>query len=219
MNVRFALLALVLLPSASASAATVILNFTASGYEVPIVSRGPDSNGVGTYGITPGSCSPDPLTCTWAGSYTSNNSSYPAGTFTITTTRPTGTDQLDGVQDGAGANTLHITGAPTGTTVTITLVDSNGTHPFYFIQNGVLDGSLQITGFSSNGLYCNDNSNCTISSIASTPGVAFEGEPYAKFSFNDANAVNPVPEPSSLALFGTGVLGIVESVRRRRPRA
>lgn len=218
MNVRPALLSLALLPAATASATTVHLTFTGSGYEVPI-----SSDGAGNFFVTPGSCTPGSSSyataCIWQGTYTSNDPNFLSGSFTVNTSRSSSSNWLTGVQPVGNPNIVDINGADSDIDMTITLQDAHsGTQQFAVITNGVFQNSaLAITGYEQNGnLYCNPGA-CSIAQIGANGG-SFEGEALASFSFDDANYVNPVPEPSSLALLTTGTLGIAASLRNPRRR-
>ncbi len=217
MKLGLATLVVALLSTSAVYATPVTLTFTASGYEVPIASTGTSGS---MFTVQPGSCATPDTTCTWAGNYTSSNPGFPSVSFTITTTLGSAGERLTGVQDTGNPDTLDITGAPSDVNTTITLIDATtGSHEFFFITNGVIDGSLAITGFETDNssLFC-DPGYCTVSEINNT-GRSFEGEPFANFTFDDGNTVSNVPEPSSLALLGTGALGFATTLRRRLTRA
>jgi hypothetical protein len=219
MKLKFALLAFALLSTSAAFAGTVTLNFSTSGYQVPISSTGLNGSGLGVYQVRLGSCLSDTTTttCTFGGAYTSTDPDFLAGNYTITTTYQNG-EVLSGLQDGINADTFHIDSAPSDANSTILIDDAiNGIQSFSFISGGTLLGSLDITGFTNK--FCSNDSDCTVSGIAQNPSDSFEGQPTANFSFNDGNTVSSVPEPTSLALLGTGAVGIAGILRRRFNRA
>jgi hypothetical protein len=116
-----------------------------------------------------------------------------------------GTFSITGNGTGGIPNGVIFNGSFTGP-VTWTLVTlANGTH------NYTLTGSLSGTWYTGGTI-----SGATVQLTINTGRGFFDGQ--TNISSGDTNFTTAVPEPGSLRLLGTGLLGVASMVRRKLRR-
>jgi hypothetical protein len=163
-----------------------------------------------------------------------NGDGYSLG-FVFTATSAFAVDAL-GYYDNNGLTEIHQVGLynSSGTLLASATVDGTGTQVGFFNYEPISDVDLiagqtyQVVGtsgvvdpyaFSTVGF--STASNITFDSDIYTPGntLAFgqltDGNSNGYFGPNFEEVGSPVPEPSTLALFGTGLLSVCGLVRRR----
>jgi hypothetical protein len=112
-----------------AQAASVNISLGQTAQNMTYVSLGPNASGLGQYFIIMGACTPagGNTTCVLSGAFTGTVAGFTSGTYSLVTTYVgTGTTPLQIIQKSVGANTIAFTSVPPTTTITLTLVTSNG---------------------------------------------------------------------------------------------
>ena len=135
-----------------------------------------------------------------------NTPNLVAGTDTLLITLPTGTTSVG--FDFKGSNSSQVGLSPATYTVVVNYTDGTNSGPL-----AIANPSFTTFGFF--GFLTTDKIIQSIS-IATNSG----GAPLLdNVTFGPAAAVEPVPEPATMVLFGTGLAGVASLARRRRPRA
>ncbi len=168
-----------LLAAATLSQATVTINLAQSAQNVTLGGGGTNSNNLGTYTITLGTCvaGGGNTSCTLSGSYTSGIAGFTSGTYSLVTAYPgTGPSALQGVQQSSGSNFWNFSFLPAGTTITLTLNSSTGSLPL-----PVFAGGQSINSATLGLLYatetCTGTSvpSCSVSNVGITSGAIISG--------------------------------------------
>lgn len=136
-----------------------------------------------------------------------NTPNLDIGTQTLLITLPTGTTSVG--FDFKGSNSTQVgTLSPATYTVVVNYTDGTNSGPL-----AIANPSFTTFGFF--GFLTTDKIIESIS-IATNSG----GAPLLdNVTFGPAAAVEPVPEPATMVLFGTGIAGVASLARRRRLRA
>ncbi len=232
MKARISLLAfaclLLAVPAAQASSVTVNLGQSAQNYTLtgqgPLVSGG---NTYGTYLNTQGSCSASgaSTSCVLSGAFTGTTPGYTGGTYDFVTSYPgTGPSELASTSyspvGGADQDYFSISSAPAGTTMYLDLFETGG--PEYTIPifvGGSFDNGYSVAfvnavcGGTSLGAY-----PCEQIYVGLVPGATLSGEVTGQSTF-DTSSVTATPEPGTLGLLGSGLLGLAGMLMRRRRSA
>lgn len=135
-----------------------------------------------------------------------NTPNLAAGTQTLLISLPTGTTSVG--FDFKGSNGSQVGLSPASYTVVVNYTDGTNSGPLAL-------ANPSFTTFAFFGFLTTDKLIESIS-IATNSG----GAPLLdNVTFGPAAAVEPVPEPATMVLFGTGVAGVASLARRRRLRA
>jgi PEP-CTERM motif len=135
-----------------------------------------------------------------------NTPNLGAGTQTLLISLPTGTTSVG--FDFKGSNSTQVGISAASYTVVVNYTDGTNSGPI-----AIANPSFTTFGFF--GFVTTDKVIQSIS-IATNNG----GAPLLdNVTFGPAAAVEPVPEPATLVLFGTGLAGVASLARRRRLRA
>jgi hypothetical protein len=135
-----------------------------------------------------------------------NTPALAAGTNTLLITLPTGTTSVG--FDFKGSNSSQVGVSPATYTVVVNYTDGTNSGPL----------AIANPSFTSFGFFGFVTTDRVIQSISIATGSG--GAPILdNVTFGPAAAVEPVPEPATMVLFGTGLAGVASLARRRRLRA
>lgn len=211
-----AVLAFLLFSVPALHATSIAITLDQSNENFALIGLGNDSNGIGQFEMDLGPCSVGATvtTCTLTGRYTGGSPGYTAGNYTITTTYANG-EYLPAYLTAPGTS-VFLVGAPASDAhSTVTLDDDlSGTHIVDLLVNSSYVAGFDVTYASSSCVNLVDP--CSMPNVGATPGASLEGPITGDLYFDTPSAV---PEPSSLTLLSTGVLGLAGAARRKLRRS
>jgi PEP-CTERM motif len=222
---RLVALSGLLLAVPAMNAATINISTGSTAQNFVLTGLGPvPPSGDGTYSIAQGACvsGGGSTTCSMTGSYTGSAAGYLAGTFDFITTYQ-GTDPLSiqgQSQNPTSDNFFYDFLSPT-TNMNLELFDISGNdYNISLVKNGSFVPGTGF-GFSYVTVACAGlpaATPCSQANVGQVPGATTTGPVTIGASFDTLDAVplqGTTPEPSTLVLFGTGVLALAGAVRRK----
>lgn len=188
-------------------------NYTATGL-------GPDASFDGQWQIQQGPCAFNGTTsvCNFSGNYTGGTTGFTSGTYDFQTTFPGNSfSPLIGQSTVPFGNSFFFSFVGPGVTMDLFLNDVSGhAYDIPVFQGGNFVSNYFVAFTSSN---CSGTpiSPCSFANSGQNLGSIFSSPVTGGATFDTANA-NPVPEPSSLVLAGSGMLALAGIVRRKFAR-
>lgn len=221
----FAMTALVLaVPALHASTITVDLGQSAQNYV--LTGTGNNGSGFGTYYNTQGSCVAGVSTtvCSLTGSYSGSTPGYTSGTYDfLTTYQGTGISPLNSISTTPGGSFFNFSSIPSTTTMYLQLADIGGSnYDIPIFAGGSFDINSLILDFASTACGGTAVNPCTQGKVGLVNGATFYGPVTTTITFNSSIAppvAAAVPEPSTFALMGTGILGVLGATKRKLSRS
>ncbi|MFZ0703772.1 MAG: PEP-CTERM sorting domain-containing protein [Candidatus Acidiferrales bacterium] len=209
-------------------ATTVTVNLGTASQIFTETGIGDNGSGYAQWFITNGACSVSGgnTTCTLSGSFTGSTAGFTGGTYALVTTYNgaapfstafgSGPTPLIGISQSPGSSYFQFQFLPSTSTITLDLDESGGSD--YVIP--MWNGSSFVNGYDLADVgtpACSGTpSLCDPFDVGETSGAIFQDtvDGQASFTLSTAVPTSATPEPSSLLLLGTGLLGLA-SLRRK----
>jgi hypothetical protein len=205
---------------------TVTVNFGQSSQNLVETGIGNTGSNLAQWFITQGSCAFGGVNtvCTLSGNFTGSSAGYTAGTYSLVTTvvgaAPfstsfgTGPSPLVGISQSSFSNFFQFEFLPSTSTITLDLNQNGG--PSYVIP--IWNGTSFVNGY--NLLFVTDScsgtavSTCAPWNVGETSGAIVQGPITGGSTFDTTTQTVGTPEPSTLFLLGTGLLGLASLKRK-----
>jgi hypothetical protein len=221
---------LLAVPAVQATSVTVNLGESAQNYT--LIGQGAYAPYLpfqyGTYLNTQGACTSgaSSTSCTLSGTYTGTTAGYTGGTYDfVTTYAGTGPSELATISEDplgfANEDYFVINSVPAGTTMYLDLDETGGPDysiPIYVGGTFVGGYSVAFVNGACGGTALPGGDPCEQIYVGLTPGATLSGQVTGESTF-DTSTVTATPEPGTLGLLGSGMLGLAGLVGRRRRSA
>ena len=192
LRIAFCVLGGLLLTPFLAQGASVSINLGQTAQNFTMAGLGPNAGGLGQYLITMGACTPagGNTTCILSGAFTGSTSGFTSGTYSLATTYVgNGTTPLQGVQKFAGQDLFTFSSIPATTTMTLTLVTSNGTVVVPLFTGGQFVAGTAFSFVYSAGAICSGTAvaNCSVGPVGLAAGAVISGRVTGSATFDQGN--------------------------------